>query len=142
MIEFIKNLFKKEQRSTDFWKNEYQVLLDELSIFKQKEEESQKIEVQTYKIFKATRLHPEISKEGQNVFFAECKTLLQNETLDRVLDEITGEFAESIIQTADTKKKLLELRYKMIGADEVRKRLQRYADSIEVNESFNPHDPI
>lgn len=96
----------------------------------------------SYKIFKATKLHPAIPVENYQAFFVDCRTLSESETLDRIIDEVVGEYAEEIIQTADTEKLILEKRNRAIGADEVRKRLIRYTNSIEKKEEFNQYETI
>lgn len=117
MLKFLQNLFKKPAIQPD-------------------------IVQQSYKIFLETKLHPFIPEEGRNAFLMKCKELTEDDVLDRIIDEIVGEYAESIIQKADTVSTLQELRYKMFGADEVRKRLIRYAQEIEQKETFNPHETI
>lgn len=119
MLKFLQNLFKKSVNSVQ-----------------------PDIVQQTYKIFLETKSYPFIPEEARNAFLMRCKELTEDYVLDRIIDEIVGEFAESIIQKADTINTLQELRYKMFGADEVRKRLIRYAQEIEKKETFNPHETI
>ncbi len=103
----------------------------------------QTLEEQTYKIFKATRFHPEINdKAQQKAFFVRCKSLLKDEDLDRVIDEIVTELGEGIILKAVTRKASHRKRNKMLGADLVRKRLKKYADSLEESEEYDKHATI
>lgn len=116
MIKFLKNLFKKSVQNG--------------------------IEDQTYKIFKGTRLHPPIPKGEEESFYRQCRDLVNNSILDRIIDEVVGEYAEEIIQIAESEKVLLEKRNRMLGADEIRKRLIKHSQMLAEKESFNPHEPI
>lgn len=146
MFEFIKNLFKKGDyvkiNPTYCAKCTRWMMDSSVHFCTTKVRRNETLTEQTYKIFKATKLHPEIPQADQQAFLNNCRLLTKDEVLDRIIDEVVGEYAEEIIQIADKTKLLLEKRNKMLGADEVRKRLIRYAQGIEKKEDFDKHAAI
>ncbi len=141
MIQKIKNWFKKKDDLSDFPQIP---LLGTSTTYNEvvQGNPALNLEEKTFKIFQATKVHPAIDPKNYQSFLHDCKTLLENEVFNRVIDEVMGEYAEKILQSVNTLEGLLENRYKTLGADEIRKRLREYANSIEPKEDFNQYETI